>query len=227
MSIKKWLKKNTVPPTLSLRWALNAVRCPFGNKFGFREELLRCMYTCPNGIYRMSPDIDQLVQSPSNNLARVLVKDGTLTVMCSTRSSVDSEKMDLANAVRSSFELCNASVKFNRCFIPAGLPKRSPKLWGRWKRFIKTCTETRPCKRGSRRVGVWHSGHQLSCDADDFVWTEYTRSPLSWRMCADKFGTKILAVSAGGPSFICNRSRSGNFLQRGSALKRMNSGLKT
>ncbi len=87
----------------------------------FQEELLRCMYACPNGIYRMSPDIDQLVQS-SNNLARVLVKDGTLTVMCLTRSSVDSEKMDLANAVRSSFELCNASVSLTGAY-PGWTPK--------------------------------------------------------------------------------------------------------
>lgn len=77
----------------------------------FHNQLLRSVYTCPNGIYRMSPDIDRLVQT-SNNLARVLVKDGAYTIQCLTRSSVDSEKMDLASAIKSCFELCGASVNF-------------------------------------------------------------------------------------------------------------------
>ena len=40
---------------------------------GLQSKLLRAVYACPNGIYRMSPDIEDLVQT-SNNLARVLVK---------------------------------------------------------------------------------------------------------------------------------------------------------
>ncbi|MBK8787087.1 MAG: hypothetical protein IPN43_11510 [Chitinophagaceae bacterium] len=39
----------------------------------------------------MSPAINGLVQT-SNNLARVLVKDGEISILCLTRSSVDSEK---------------------------------------------------------------------------------------------------------------------------------------
>ncbi|MEO6671631.1 MAG: aminoacyl-histidine dipeptidase [Ferruginibacter sp.] len=75
----------------------------------FQYQLLRCVYACPNGIYRMSPGIDGLVQS-SNNLARVLVKDGTFSIQCLTRSSVDSEKMDLAQAISSDFELMGATI---------------------------------------------------------------------------------------------------------------------
>jgi dipeptidase D len=77
-----------------------------------QAKLLRSVYACPNGIYRMSPDIQGMVQS-SNNIARVIVKDGSSTIQCLTRSSVDSEKTDLADAVRSSFELCDATVNYN------------------------------------------------------------------------------------------------------------------
>lgn len=70
----------------------------------FQEKLLAALYTCPNGIYRMSPAIQGLVQS-SNNLARVLVKEGTYSIQCLTRSSVDSEKTDLANAISAAFGL--------------------------------------------------------------------------------------------------------------------------
>ncbi len=75
----------------------------------FQHQLLRSIYACPNGIYRMSPDVDGLVQT-SNNLARVLVKDGEYEVLCLTRSSVDSEKMDEAEAIKSTFELIGAKV---------------------------------------------------------------------------------------------------------------------
>ncbi|RNI32057.1 aminoacyl-histidine dipeptidase [Rufibacter immobilis] len=79
--------------------------------YDFQNQLLRALYACPNGIYRMSPAIAGLVQT-SNNLARVLVKDGTYSIQCLTRSSVDSEKMDLAEAIKSTFELAGASVTF-------------------------------------------------------------------------------------------------------------------
>ena len=75
----------------------------------FQYKLLRCMYACPNGIYRMSPGIEGLVQS-SNNIARVLVKDGNYTIQCLTRSAVDSEKSDLAQAIASAFELTGATM---------------------------------------------------------------------------------------------------------------------
>lgn len=87
----------------------------------FQHKLLRALYACPNGIYRMSPDIEHLVQT-SNNVARVLVKDGSCTVQCLTRSSVDSEKTDLAEAIKCTFELAGASVDFKGSY-PGWAPK--------------------------------------------------------------------------------------------------------
>ncbi|CAN5789027.1 aminoacyl-histidine dipeptidase [soil metagenome] len=86
-----------------------------------QHKLLRSIYACPNGIYRMSPDIKGLVQS-SNNIARVLVKDGSYSILCLTRSAVDSEKMDLAEAIRSTFELLGADVSFGGSY-PGWAPK--------------------------------------------------------------------------------------------------------
>ena len=39
----------------------------------FQQRLLKAVYACPNGIYRMSPDIAGLVQT-SNNVARILIQ---------------------------------------------------------------------------------------------------------------------------------------------------------
>ncbi len=78
---------------------------------GVQEGLLRALYAAHNGVYRMSPDMADLVET-SNNIARVVVKDGQISVGCLTRSSVESSKFDLANALRSAFELMGCEVTF-------------------------------------------------------------------------------------------------------------------
>jgi dipeptidase D len=78
----------------------------------FQKKFLRAIYSSLNGIYRMSPDVEGLVQT-SNNVARIIVQNGEFKVLCLTRSSVDSEKMDLANALRAALELTGALVTFS------------------------------------------------------------------------------------------------------------------
>ncbi len=78
---------------------------------GVQEGIIRSIYAAPNGVYRMSADMENLVET-SNNVARVLVKDGTISVQNLTRSSVESAKYDLANALRATFELCGCEVAF-------------------------------------------------------------------------------------------------------------------
>lgn len=75
-----------------------------------QQSLLAVIYGCPNGIHRMSPTIPNLVQT-SNNLARVLVQDGEFAIHCLTRSSVNSERDDLANAISGLFSLLGGSVE--------------------------------------------------------------------------------------------------------------------
>ncbi len=73
---------------------------------------VRAMYTAHNGVYRMSADFDNLVET-SNNIAKVDLANGQLSVQCLTRSSVESAKIDLANALRSAFELMGCEVEFS------------------------------------------------------------------------------------------------------------------
>ncbi len=76
-----------------------------------QANLLNCIYTIPNGIFRMDSNIAGLVQT-SNNVAKVTVKDGSYSIQCLTRSSVNSEKMDLANMIEASFNLMGATTNF-------------------------------------------------------------------------------------------------------------------
>lgn len=74
-----------------------------------QAQFLKAIYAAHNGVYRMSPDIADLVET-SNNIARVIVKDGSIKIGCLTRSSVDSSKDDLANTLTATFELAGFDV---------------------------------------------------------------------------------------------------------------------
>ena len=60
----------------------------------------------------MSSDIPDLVET-SNNIARVIAKNGKITIACLTRSSSESSKKDVANSLRSCFELSGCKVEFS------------------------------------------------------------------------------------------------------------------
>ncbi|HLW33733.1 MAG TPA: aminoacyl-histidine dipeptidase [Aequorivita sp.] len=73
-------------------------------------KFLNAMNAAHNGVFRMSPDIEDLVET-SNNIAKVSVKEGKIKIECLTRSSVESSKDDLANVLTSAFELAGYKVK--------------------------------------------------------------------------------------------------------------------
>ena len=74
------------------------------------KKLLLAIYATHNGVYRMSPDIADLVET-SNNLARVEVKNGKIEIQCLTRSSQETNKQDLTNTLTAVFELSDFEVK--------------------------------------------------------------------------------------------------------------------
>ncbi|PKP28728.1 MAG: cytosol nonspecific dipeptidase [Bacteroidetes bacterium HGW-Bacteroidetes-18] len=74
-----------------------------------QNTLLNTIYAAHNGVYRMSNDMKDLVET-SNNVARVIVKDENVKIMCLTRSSVESSKFDLANALKATFEMAGYTV---------------------------------------------------------------------------------------------------------------------
>ncbi len=78
---------------------------------GVQGKLIKAIYGAHNGMYTMSATMAHLVET-SNNVARVSVKDGEISIGCLTRSSMESAKMDLAHALRSVFELGGFEVEF-------------------------------------------------------------------------------------------------------------------
>ena len=75
-----------------------------------QRQLTNAIYAAPNGVYTMSASITDLVET-SNNIARVSIEDGKIEILCLTRSSVETAKQDLVNAIRSGFENIGATVE--------------------------------------------------------------------------------------------------------------------
>ncbi|MFN5910163.1 MAG: aminoacyl-histidine dipeptidase, partial [Bacteroidota bacterium] len=72
-------------------------------------KIMNTLYSVHNGVFRMSPSIDGLVEA-SSSLARVIVKDGKFITQSLQRSSVESSKGDVANTIRTAFENMGCSV---------------------------------------------------------------------------------------------------------------------
>lgn len=75
-----------------------------------QRNLINTVHACPNGVIRMSDSMPGLVET-SMNLARVVSKDGEITINCLLRSSVNSAKEDLGDMVSSVFELVGADIR--------------------------------------------------------------------------------------------------------------------
>lgn len=67
------------------------------------ENLIRAVVGCPNGVQKMSVSMPGLVQT-SSNLARVVSDGKTVKLQCLLRSSVNSEKEELGEAISAVFE---------------------------------------------------------------------------------------------------------------------------
>jgi dipeptidase D len=77
-----------------------------------QDKLLNAVYACPNGVVRMSTDMEGLVET-STNLAIIKTEGNEVKIMCLMRSSVDSAKEDLKNMFTSVFEPAGIDVVFD------------------------------------------------------------------------------------------------------------------
>ena len=74
--------------------------------------VMNAVYACPNGVVRMSNEMEGLVET-SNNLAIVKSENGTIKVMNLLRSSVDSAKDDLQQVIQCVFDLAGGVSVFD------------------------------------------------------------------------------------------------------------------
>jgi len=74
------------------------------------SKLLNAIYACPHGIKKMSADMPGLVETSTNLASVKMIDDKTVLITTSQRSSVESEKYDIAHQVESVLKLAGAEV---------------------------------------------------------------------------------------------------------------------
>lgn len=76
------------------------------------EKLTKAVVGCPDGVQKMSMAMPGLVQT-SSNLARVVSDGKTVKLQCLLRSSVNTEKAALGEAIAAVFSLAGAKVQLS------------------------------------------------------------------------------------------------------------------
>ena len=88
-----------------------ASSCEFVMDTDAAKRVVRAIYACPNGVYRMSDSMENLVET-SSNLA-IVKTDGDQILACALlRSSVDTAKADFAEMMASVIELAGGNIEF-------------------------------------------------------------------------------------------------------------------
>ena len=85
------------------------------------KKLIYVLKSLHNGVYRMSPDVQDLVEA-SNNIARVELKNGDLQILNLSRSSVESSKYSVAEQLKCVAELAGMNVEMSGSY-PGWKPK--------------------------------------------------------------------------------------------------------
>ena len=118
-----------------------------------QREVLLALAGAHNGVYRMSPEIEGLVET-SNNVAKVTLEEGEIRIKCLTRSSVESNKNDLANSLTAVFELAGFEVELSGEY-PGWAPNSNSAI-------LKTLDEIYQNVNGSKAdIAACHAG--LEC----------------------------------------------------------------
>jgi dipeptidase D len=74
------------------------------------KKIIQTLCSVHNGVFRMSPAIEGLVEA-SSSLARIIIKDGVFTTQSLQRSSVESTKREVSMALACAFENMGATVE--------------------------------------------------------------------------------------------------------------------
>jgi dipeptidase D len=88
----------------------------------FTEKIINTLIAIPHGVVAMSPEIPELVET-STNLATINLTKNELTIGTCQRSSVESEKNNIARSIQAVFELSKAAFE-----LSDGYPGWQPKL---------------------------------------------------------------------------------------------------
>lgn len=95
-----------------------------------QNQFLNMVFAIPNGVLRMSDSMENLVET-SNNVAAIKAENGTMSVTCLLRSSVDSAKNALGDRMTAIAELAECGIELTGAY-PGWKPNMESPI-------LKTC----------------------------------------------------------------------------------------
>ena len=93
-----------------------------------QDFLIHAITICPHGVYRMIPEMPDVVET-SNNLSAIKMEGNSVVVLCLTRSSVESRKEELKQMIQSTFAMAGAEVEFSGAY-PGWKPNLNSRILG-------------------------------------------------------------------------------------------------
>lgn len=130
----------------------------------FQRKVIDSFQIMPHGVYRMSPDIKDLVQT-STNFAVVKTTPEEITVLTSQRSSVESEKIIMASKVQTAMEMGGARVVSSDGY-PAWEPDVNSNVLKLGKEVYKKVFAKEPI------ISVIHAGLECGLVAEKYPGTD-------------------------------------------------------
>ncbi len=118
-----------------------------------QDYLIHALTTCPHGVYRVIPEMPDIVET-SNNLAMIQTEVDKVVVYCLTRSSVESRKEELQSMIQSCFAIAGADVEFSGSY-PGWKPNLKSQLLAKMKEVYVSEFQSEP------RIVIIHAG--LEC----------------------------------------------------------------
>lgn len=115
----------TTDPDLRVDWS-EAETPEEGLESVVQRRFILAVEATFNGIFRMSPDVDDLVET-SSNLARIILKEGQMNMQSLQRSSRETSKFDVSEVVAAPFESLGAVV-WREGSYPGWIPSPDSKL---------------------------------------------------------------------------------------------------
>ncbi|MCQ2341832.1 MAG: aminoacyl-histidine dipeptidase, partial [Paludibacteraceae bacterium] len=100
-----------------------------------QDFLIHAITACPHGVYRMIPEMPDVVET-SNNLSAIAMEGNCVKVMCLTRSSSESRKEELQSIIHSAFAVAGADIEFTGSY-PGWKPNTKSRILGVMKEIYK------------------------------------------------------------------------------------------
>ncbi|MCG7488661.1 aminoacyl-histidine dipeptidase [Vibrio sp. Of14-4] len=80
-----------------------------------QQRFIAALNACPNGVIRMSDDIEGVVET-SLNVGVISTQENTIKILCLVRSLIDSGRSQVESMLRSIAELANANIEFSGAY---------------------------------------------------------------------------------------------------------------